>query len=123
MGTALNKTGRHIWYQYGSPYTWQRHGEHYCTRLIRWVYLSATGLCTYSDVHHAFRIAPTLLGGAYGGLQWITQNYSNGGLNSYRSGFDMGDSWGLVGEQVSERLNGRGIRSRMIMLLGFRSME
>lgn len=26
MGVALNKTGRQIWYQYGSPYTWSRHG-------------------------------------------------------------------------------------------------
>eukprot|EP00041_Stephanoeca_diplocostata_P027987 m.781184 g.781184 ORF g.781184 m.781184 type:complete len:330 (+) comp23285_c2_seq36:67-1056(+) len=26
MGVALNATGRRIWYQYGSPYVWSRHG-------------------------------------------------------------------------------------------------
>jgi len=62
MGIALNNTGRQIWYQYGSPYTWNRAG-----------------------VPH-----------------WITNvNASAGGLNSYRSGFDMGDSFGLVGEQIN----------------------
>ena len=39
-------------------------------------------------------------GGAKGGLQWITKNYSLGGLNSYRAGFDMGDEWGQVSEQI-----------------------
>ena len=57
-------SGRPIWYQYGSPYTWNRHG------------------------------------GAGGSLRWGTTNFSTGGVNSCRSGFDMGDSWGLVGEQI-----------------------
>eukprot|EP00041_Stephanoeca_diplocostata_P027984 m.780967 g.780967 ORF g.780967 m.780967 type:complete len:319 (+) comp23285_c2_seq17:67-1023(+) len=64
MGVALNATGRRIWYQYGSPYVWSRHG------------------------------------GAEAGLQWIVKNASLGGVNSFRSGFDMSDNWGNVGEQI-----------------------
>ena len=33
MGVALNKTGRPIWYQYGSPYTWNRHGGGFANTL------------------------------------------------------------------------------------------
>ena len=33
MGVALNKTGRPIWYQYGNPYTWDRHGRGYANTL------------------------------------------------------------------------------------------
>lgn len=35
-----------------------------------------------------------------GSSSWITQNASLGGVNSFRSGFDMSDSWGNVGEQI-----------------------
>eukprot|EP00040_Diaphanoeca_grandis_P015286 m.77804 g.77804 ORF g.77804 m.77804 type:complete len:439 (+) comp25055_c0_seq1:96-1412(+) len=65
MGTALNATGRPIWYQYGSPYTWNRHGA------------------------------------GYGNVQWITNNASGGGVNSFRSGFDMADNFGNVGEEIN----------------------
>lgn len=64
MGVALNRTGRPIWYQYGSPYTWNKHG------------------------------------GSARGLAWITKNATLGGVNSFRSGFDMSDSWGNVPEQI-----------------------
>ena len=64
MGVALNATGRPVWYQYGSPYTWARAG------------------------------APV-------GLSWITSpNASDGGLNSFRSGFDMADNYGNAIESI-----------------------
>ena len=65
MGVGLNATGRPIWYQYGSPYTWARHGRGYASA-----------------------------------LQFITNDAAGGGVNSYRAGFDMSDSWGLVGEAI-----------------------
>ena len=70
MGTALNKTGRQIWYQYGNPYTWDRHG-----------------------------------GYAGGKLNYIQKNASLGGVNSFRAGFDMGDSWGLAEESITGLVN------------------
>ena len=100
MGRALNKTGRPIWYQYGSPYTWSRHGTWGCQSTLPSLF-SLFSLLSARSFSLSLSFCLLDAGGAYGGLQWITQNYSNGGVNSYRSGFDMGDSWGLVGEQVT----------------------
>jgi hypothetical protein len=66
---ALNRPFRRFparaGYQYGNPYTWDRHGTGYA-----------------------------------GALHFIQKNATLGGVNSFRAGFDMGDSWGLATESI-----------------------
>jgi hypothetical protein len=117
MGVALNKTGRPIWYQYVHPSlhhtTFDRCGVpiflggmgrfdvglfscslvqlHYCSMLF-------LSFCRYGSPYTWNKH-----GGMYGAgpIRWITENATLGGVNSFRSGFDMSDSWGNVGEQIS----------------------